>query len=317
MGDASIGVLSRMGLISVANWDTAWPGSATTYAMISESLTAQFNRIENDSLVGYGGQLPSDQGVKTISGSTEHYLDYATTHQLIGAVFGDIDTGPSPSEVTIVDRHGSGSENHYFVELDKGHSQFRFGPGLPTKITISGEKDAYIKLTIDWLFRDLDIVSSGYTGGAFTEKELALYDQMVFRLADQTDALASGDEMNIDSFEITVDRNMKGDDHTSNSTDPKLPIRPVENGFRVSELSISFPRFENNTIQTWKDDDEALLSDMTLTGSAGTIIFSMPNIRISDGFDANVGGPEALKLEGGFDLYRDGTDKEVKMTYSY
>lgn len=322
MADASLGVLGKMGISTVANWDSSWPGATTVYPFISENLTHRFSRKDNDQLVGYGGMLPSAQGVKTIQGTTEHYMDYESMFIFLAAVFGDLNTTPTPNEITIVDRHGSGSANHYFVEIDKGHTQFRFGPGKPGKITISGEKDGRVKFSIEWYFRDVDIVTSGFTGSGYTEKDIMLFEHGVFRLADQADALAAVDEFNIDSFEIELDRNWKPDDYTTNSSDPKLPLEPIEDGFRTASLKISIPRFDANTIITWKDDDEPLQGDLKFTLGSNYTTLQLPELRISEGFDANIGGPEALTLEGTFVCYRCanashpmGTGNEIKVLY--
>ena len=321
MADASLGILGRMGIVTgAATWETvSFPGSATTIPFLTETLTPQFNRIEQDSLVGFGGRLPSDQGVEVITGTTEHIMDYTTMHVLLTAVLGDDAAGT----ITIEDRHGDGSAKAFWIEIDKEHVEYVFGPGKPTKITISGEKDGKITISLDWVFFGFQSKSSGFTGGAWTPTPRMLFEHGIFRVADQVDALQASDEINPDSFEITFDRGMKTDDYVADTTYPKQTLIPIENDFRSAQYKVALPRFESDTFGTWKNADTALQGDIVFTLSGNTLTISMPELRITEGFDASIDGPAALKLDGTFDLYRCGngshpmgTGNEIEIVYT-
>lgn len=321
MADASLGILGRMGIVTgAATWATGtYPGSATTYPFISESLTDAYNRIEQNSLVGFGGRLPSDQGVEVITGTTEHIMDYTTMHLFITAVFGDDTAGT----ITIEDRHGAGSAKAFWIEIDKEHTEYVFGPGKPTKITITGEKDGQIKIALDWVFFGFQTKTSGFTGGAWTPTPRMLFEHGVFRVADQANALAAGDEINPESFEITFDRGAKTDDYVADSTNPKQTLIPIENDFRSAQYKITIPRYEDDAFGTWKAADTTLQGDIVFTLSGNTLTISMPELRITEGFDANIEGPAAVKLDGTFELYRCGngshpmgTGNEIEVVYT-
>ena len=321
MADASLGILGRMGIVTgAATWETvSFPGSATTIPFISETLVSAFNRIEQNSLVGYGGRLPSDQGVEVLTGTTEHIMDYTTMHVLLTAVLGDDTAGT----ITIENRHGAGSAKAFWIEIDKEHTEYVFGPGKPTKLTITGEKDGQIKVSLEWVFFGFQSKSSGFTGGAWTPTPRMLFEHGVFRVADQANALAAGDEINPSSFEITFDRGMKTDDFVADATYPKQTLIPIENDFRSAQFKVSIPRYESDAFGTWKAADTPLQGDIVFTLSGNTLTISMPELRISEGFDASIDGPAALKLDGTFELYRCGdaahpmgTGNEIEIVYT-
>ena len=315
MADA-LGFLSKMGISVRTSWTQAY--TAPTYIMpfLSETLTSQFNRIPNDTLQGYGGRLPSEQGVEGLGGSTEHHFSYNTSgpRLFLTAVMG-LDTA---GVITITD---TVTDKYYVIELEKQVKRWRFWPCACNKMTITGEKDKPCKIVFDWFARNFDAVDTAFPSLAQPSNTLVMFDDLVFRVADQIDAIAAGDSVGIDSFEIVLDRARKADDYESNATTPKQPLDPVSGGWRVSTLKIKVPRYSTGTFEGWRDANTALQADLTFTGPVVTITIQLPELRVTDGFNQPIGGPAPLTVEGTFEAYRSVTGNpmyvgnEMKVTY--
>jgi hypothetical protein len=292
-----------MGFVSLgATWQTVWNPAAVPVTAIApfltETLTSKFNLLQNESLQGYGGPLPGDQGVETLMGTTEHHLNYNSMDIFIAAGMGLL-TG---SVITIAEEV---TDKYYGIEFDKGVKRYCFGPCKVNKFTISGEKDKYCKATFDWYGRDFSMIDTTFPTLAQPTNVLVPFDDLVFRLADQLNAIADGDSMGLESFEITFDRVYKADDYESSATTPRQPLEPIAGGWRATELSIKIPRYNANTIAAWKDAYTALQMDMRFTGPATNYKkIEMPELRISDGFNQNISGPTPLTVEGKFKAYR-------------
>ena len=194
--------------------------------------------------------------------------------------------------------------NFFWLEFEKQISRHRFGSAMATKMTISGERGGLIEVTFDWFCKSFDNAATAFPAITPATMTKARFEDLVFRLADQGDAIAAGDAFEIDHFEITFDRQMKIDDYVARATNPRLPIIPVENDFRATSFTIRIPRYAADTIVDWKEADTALMADFTLTRGGESITAEFPEIRITEGFDAPIGGPNVLILEGGFDCFR-------------
>jgi hypothetical protein len=297
MSDA-LGSLSKLGFISIASWNAAYSAPMAIMPFINETLTSKFTPLEDDSLVGYGGKKAGDFGCEAIGGSTTHYLNYNTIPIFLAAVMGNTAGGV----LTIID---DVVDKYYVLEFDKQVSRFRFYACKANKFTISGEKDKLCKVVIDWNAKYFDPVGTAFPTLAQPTNVLVNFDDLVFRVSDQADALSAGDGLGIESFEIVLDRQYKTDDYTTHPTVPKQALEPVSGGFRASEFSIKVPRFNSIALTAFKKGYIALQADFMFTGpSTYTMKIELPEIRVSEGFDANIGGPEPLNLSAKFTAYR-------------
>lgn len=301
MADA-LGFMGKMGLAAAAAWDSAY--SATGMAVIpfmSESLTPSWERIADQALVGSGGQYPSDQGVFGAPGSTKHPLDYNNFTALFEAVLG----AEAGGVVTIEDRLAVFN----WLELEKTVSRHRFGAAVATKMTLSGQQKGQVELEVEWAPRSFDnnsaVFPAGATGPATMNK--VRFQDLVFRIGDQADALASGDRVEIESFEITFDRKMKIDDYVARAANAQLPIQPVEDEKRECGFKFKLPRYAADTIIDWKEADTALQADFVFTRGAESLTVELPEVRITEGFDAPIEGASHLTLEGSLEAYVGGT----------
>lgn len=301
MADA-LGFLGKMGMAAAATWDTAY--SATGMAVIpitNESITANWERIKDQALIGSGGQLPSDQGVFGAPGSTKHPLDYNNFLSLFEAVLG----AEAGGVVTIEDR----LDIFKWIEFEKSVSRHRFGAAVAKKIVISGTQKGQVTVDVEWACKSFDnnaaVFPAGATGPSTMTK--VRFQDLVFRIGDQANALTSGDAMEPSEFEISFDRNMKDDDYVARAANAQLPIQPVEGGFRACGFKVKLPRYASDTLVDWKKNDTALQADFIFTRGAESITIEHPEVRVSEGFNANIESAAPLVLDGSFDAHKGGT----------
>jgi hypothetical protein len=281
-----------MGLVPVAAWDTAYTASGMVgVPFVDESLSKNYNRIELESKLGYGGREPSEQGNIVCAGSINHELDYNNYTKLYDAI-----TGTAASAHVLTD---DDVPVHHWIALDKQVEEWRFGAAKMTKAIFSGEADSIVKLAGDWVCRDLARASVSMSPSVLTPTRVRFND-MTFRIGDQVNALTSGDDMEIASFEIEVDRLYKTDDYVN----AQELVEPVPGDWRAVSLKIKFPRYAAATFQDWKDANTALQASLNFARGGESVLFELPELRLSEGFDAVTSGPEPYVQEGTLIAYR-------------
>jgi hypothetical protein len=300
MPDA-IGVLSKLGLKDVAGWTTAYAAVDEVSPFVSETLSQAFTRLEDVSLVGTAGRAVSKQGVQALAGQTVHLLDYNNFDTIFEAAFGN----KSTRTFTFTDRLAK----YLWLEIDKQNSRWRFGAAKIGKIVISGEKDDYVRLTVDWVGRDIDRNATAFPGistpGA---RNLVRFEDLQARFETiASGAPGSSDEKRLESFELEIDNVLVEDDYASKSataSEEKWPLEPIRNGFRVVKLKIKQPRYDSDAdFLTWKDADTPIQADFTFSAGGETFVIDLPDMRITTGGDAPVGGPERVQNEYELDCY--------------
>jgi len=300
MADA-LGIKAKMGVKSVATWATAYAAVDTAIPFVDESITRNYARVQRSALLGYGGRESSDQGVQTTQGTVNFELDYNNfipiLKQAMGAEAGGV--------ITITDTIDS---LFLWLEFEKQVSRYRAGPAKATKFTISGDANSTdpVKLSVEYTCRDVVQSATAFPAITPSTPDRVIFRHLtLFRLGDQGDALAAGDQLPLQSFELSFDRAYKTDDYGSALTEPEMPLAPAENDFRSASLKLKFARYAADTIPAWKDADTALQCAFLFSGpSAQTFGIEVPNMRITEGFDAPIGGPGPLVLEGTLELAR-------------
>jgi len=171
----------------------------------------------------------------------------------------------------------------------------------------------------DFLHADYDVVAynllrSGTTNGATQFSNLAasggkrvLFGDMTFRLGDLSDALASGDNIGLKDFKLSMKNNLTGPqfsspDNSATHTNGLLTIQPVRNGFREVTLEFTLPRYESSgwgtTLETWKAAKTALQFKglSSIDTAAKRFELNVPYVVIED-IQTPVSGPEALETK--------------------
>ena len=302
MPDA-IGVLAKMGIKDVGGWTTAYSAVDSLIPFDTESLVQGYTRIQDETLIGSAGRAPSDQGVQAITGQTGHRLDYNNFEEVLEMIFG-----------TLAGRVLTLSEDlllkYCWIEFEKQTSRWRFGACKATKIVIAGEKDGNVMLTIDWIARDVDRNATAFPGIATPgARNKVLFEQLQF----QIDTIAAGppttaDAMRIESFELELDRALVADDYASRgtvATYEKFPLEPIPNGFRVVNFKFKLPRYSSDAdVMAWKDADTPVQARLLFTGAAETMLIELPDMRVTEGADAQVGGSERIQNDVSMEVYK-------------
>jgi len=294
MADA-LGFLSKMGIKVSATWDTAYAAVDLAIPFLSETLTAAYERIQKESLLGYGGREVSEQGNSVIQGTTEHELDYNNYDPLYKMILGEESPGNTFNVVNEFSEFA-------WLEFDKQTSRHRFGASVAHKLTISGAKGELVKAKVEWFSKTFDNAATAFPGISPATATRVRFQDLVFRIADQVNALAGGDAVAIESFEIMFDRSMKLDDYVNSQT----PISPVEGDFRACEFSFKLPRYNLDTLIDWKEADTPLQADFVFTRGGETLTIQFTEVRIVDGFNSEIGGSAPLVVEGKCEAYRGG-----------
>ena len=316
-----VGVQAIMAYKVLTAWADAWVAVDSYMGFLSETLTANHERIDDESLEGYGGKLPSYLGNQVVQGDTEHNWGYAAD-VLIPAVMGIL-AGTVATVGEVMSGAACTADKYFGLEFAKGGARnHRFWAAMPNKFVLAGEKGGLVKQTVSWAARQFSSEAAAVLTNPTAEIKVK-FDQGVFRIADQANALAGGDEYAIESFELTLDRSMKLDDYVMASTLPRQALEPKENAFRTCQLAIKLPRYAADTLAAWRQGDEPLQCDFTFTGpGTATKLLELTEVRIVDGFNSNVGGPEVLVLEGTLDCFRGGAHgfmyagNELRFTYT-
>lgn len=301
MADA-IGVLAKMGIKTVAAWTTAYAAVDVLIPFDSETIVQGFTRIQDESLVGSAARAPSDQGVQAITGQTIHRLDYNNFDALLELLFGTL-TGRvlTLSEDTLL--------KYTWIEFEKQTSRWRFGAAKATKVLLAGEKDGHVMLTVDWILRDIDrnvtVFPSISTVGP---RNHVKFEDLQF----QIDTVAAGpptsaDALRIESFELEIDRLLVSDDYGSKSQtagEEKFPLEPIPNGKRVVTLKVKQPRYDSDAnFVTWKDSNTPIQAILLFTRGGETLTIDLPDLRMTEGADAAIGGAERLQNDHSLDVY--------------
>jgi hypothetical protein len=284
-----------MGIKQVSSWGASYAAVDEAIPFLDESFSANYARIQSESLLGFGGREPSDQGNLSVPGTTNHELDYDNFITLYEAVMGT-NAGGVVTIDTVLDQFT-------WIEFEKAVSVWRAESAVALKMVIAGEHGGIVKGSWDWIAKDLQ-QSTSFPSITPTSSGKILFEELRCRIGDLAGALSSGDDMAISAFELEFDRNMKIDDYTTQTAEPNHAIQPIEGGFRACSLKITLPRYNANTWETFKNADADLQCELYFNGSAGGLKIEIPHMKITEGFDQPIGGPGPVTIEGGFECFR-------------
>jgi len=286
-----LGVLAKCGVVAGSSWGEAWSAVTAMVPFSDEAIAETIGQIEDNSLEGSAGKRASDQGLIELNGALNADIDYYNFGPIWKAAFG-VDT----SEVyTFEDELG----DMLRMEFEKSVSRWRIDSLKIGSFSISGNKGDALKLSLDLLCR-----SFTRSATAFPAISISNYSRVVFsntsatariRIGDQDNALASGDEMGLESFKIDVDNALKADDYTNQQ---RYCLEPIRGGKRDVKLTIKLPRYSADTFQDWKAAGTKLQADFYFTDGTKTFLIEIPEFIIYEGFDSSIPGPDVIFQEG-------------------
>ena len=112
-----------------------------------------------------------------------------------------------------------------------------------------------MEISINLAVQDIARSATAFPSISISNHSRLLHQDGIFRIADTANALASGDALGLEMWELVFKRNYKIDDYTN---EQQTALEPVESGFREVMLNIKLPRYEADTFADYKDNETDL-----------------------------------------------------------
>lgn len=305
------GYASRCGIEIESSWGTA-AAVASVMPFTSEGINRSIAKIEAMYLDGNAGKKALYNSVVSALGdlSGEIPLNYLHTRGLEYLLWafaggnGSDGGGSGYLQYKLSNTVG----NSLTLAFNKSVSCWEISGAKVNTLEVSGNAGEAVKFTANMIARNIlrtgdagitNTISGVNALSALGDPDLAMFDDLVFRIGDQANALGSGDQYAISSFSISMNNNLSEPTFptvTSSRTNSLLTIEPLRNGFREITFNITIPRYESDQFFSWLNADTALQADFKITTASSHILnFLFPNIRITE-VTAPIGGPELNTL---------------------
>ncbi len=264
---------------------------------INESLDDIYAVIDNEVLDGTAGMKVSSRGGKTITGGIEVDCVYDVTagavygiEALIFAAMGTATFSGGRSEYKIIDELAT----YLTVAVNKQVSAWEYVSCKFMGFTFNIATDATAKITFDVLpYQRLRTGQAGITNSIADITSLAptaeptkvIFNDLVFRIADDANALTAADQVAISSFDLNFSRELSVPEfataENSGHTNSQLTLEPKETGKRIVDLSFTIPRYSAETFLDWHDDDELLQADLKFTSGSHEFNIYIPSLKLT------------------------------------
>lgn len=284
---------------------------------LSETLSEQIAMIEDESLIGTAGRNALDKGPTSLTGKIMTELRYT---QKSGSYFCGSDLllalamGGTHTYASTVNTLKLGDALSAFatIALNKQVAYWEFISTYLNGFDLHSKTGDFVHVDFDAIAYNL--LRSGTTNGATQFSNLAvsggkrvLFGDLTFRLGDTTDALASGDNIGLKDFKLSLKNNLtppqfSTPDNATSHTDGYLTIQPQRNGFREVMLEFTLPRYESSgwgtTLETWKAAKTALqfYGFTSIDSAAKRFWLHCPHLIIED-IQSPVSGPEVIETK--------------------
>ena len=260
---------------------------------ISESIQAQFNHVQDNSLCGPAARPKSQQGTLIAEGGFELHFRYTLAQQLLEHFFGSL----------LVDTPGVGTNTYSLdpsidgaavtIAIEKTVAVWEHAGYKASELTITGSPTDGIRIEVDGFCVNTDYASGTNTSGVLSALsspgDFMLFQDMTFRVGDLTDALDSSDDLAISSFSLNINRALSPTEVNSSNR-----LEALENAFRETTLEINIPRYEAQTFIDFHAAHTQLQATLSFTDGTNTKTISIPNMLVME-WDAEVGGPEFVE----------------------
>jgi hypothetical protein len=264
---------------------------STTYAAtvmnqmaFSDGIFNQgFDNIEDDGIIGVGFNNTPQQGPRHVGGSYSLNLDPMTIPVLLNA---SLSTG-----VDNVFDFTSHSNKLSIAELNSVNC-IQYTSCYVKSLKLSGSKGGLVKVDVDIFSvaaQNRTTVGSFPTPTVSAGSPISFHEMGgangYFRIGDQANALDSGDNIKIESFDLEIVSGF--DESYANENDVSTPdalgsLIPIWGMVQPGvKLSFKIPRYNLEQYQTWQDANTQLQLVMYLYKSAtSTVLIKVPNFVI-------------------------------------
>ena len=303
---------------------------------LSESLDEAAEYALHEYLHGNAGVLDSDRIFVPVGGSVEAILCYAQktgsafvdSSILIAAAMGACTYASSYNRITFQDALAQVLS----IAVDKGANAadvWEIICAMVSNFSISGSSGETVKLAAEIQANALAISSTENT-----VTELAalptdlirqiLFSDITFRIGDQAGDLDADDKIGISAFTLDVNNSLSDPEQVSPDatkilnyahTDAKVPIQPVRNGFREVVLSLTLPRYgqDSDLFLNWKTNQTRLQAKIEFTDGSDEFNILLPHIKVETA-GAPVAGAEAVPQNITIRAFRRNTASDITFT---
>lgn len=326
-------------------------GAASRAALGKETVWG--TRVAVDTLIPFD----SESVVKSIAQIESAYLDgTAGKRSLIGSlidamgdlsgemVFDQISGGFIGIEDIVRGAFGAGAwdaantlsqytlnstiDDSYTVAFNKQVSAWEIGGVKIGSLALSGAAGEICKFSASLIGQDLlrtgdaGIVNAiaAITGISPSNTPVPItFNDLVFRIGDQANALAGGDQLGISQFEFGLNNSLSDPTFStidSTNTNAKTTLEPERNGLREVTIKITVPRYIADTMFSNNNNDTPLQADLIWTNGSDSFSLFLPNIYVTS-VSAPISGPEIISQEIEFTAVRNnGTNTYMTLTDS-
>ena len=249
----------------------------TLLPFTAESISQKFSMIEDASITGQNFKDLPVQGIRDNAGSLESQVDVLTLPVLLEAACGAAGVAGVYTPVTVARNLKSLS----LCCLDGVKTVKKAGICVNNfKISSSAEGD--LKASLDGVSSVAEVRddTSFPTPSIFPGVRLVhrhAEGTGYIRIGDQADALASGDNQKLTSFECTLNPNFILEAYNSQSK-----TAPVSCGMEAG-LSFTIAEHDADTFFVWRDNLTALqLKAYFYVSSAASLLIEIPNFIVSE-----------------------------------
>lgn len=307
------GVLAQAGWSPATSWTQAHQAATQRLRMVSESITEAYDKLRSQALIGQAAQHEFENGIVNVQGDIVCELAYDAN-----------DTTPFDDGILEYCLGANSSRTYdmanaldkwFHLTIDKVTRRYYFSSCKVNSFTISGEADSEspVKLSMNVTARiaadDATVFPSLASAGApvYFKHMVASSASWFYLNAFGTDgALDSTDATNIKSFELACDNALKSDDKDSGSA--VYVVEPARGGFRIVTLKVGIARYlasgPISSLRTWKAAGTKLQGLLGFSDGSSTYLFYLPQMKITEGADFNVGGPGVIEGDVTFECFR-------------
>jgi hypothetical protein len=296
-----LGFQGILGVGKETTWGTA-VAATQKVAMLSESINQQFEHIINPALMGSAARSLAIKGPRRTSGTIQALFTYTLADRLWEQFFGTFVNEASGEDHYNMDSFSTGKS--LTVALQKQVSVWEFAGWKGNTLTLTGTPGEGMRFSIDGFAKAVDLASAVNTTNvlaALTDPlDMVLFSEVTLLVNDNlTEALDSGDEVDLSQFQLTMNRNMEeiliNDPH---------PLEPFENDLRDTTLSFTIPLYMSNTFINHHLNHTRLQAKLICTNGTRSKIFRFPKLLCTSA-PVNITGPDLRPVEVNLTAYQD------------
>lgn len=319
------GPLGRFGWKKATTWGTAVAiGAGNGIRILKEGVGREVENLPDESCMGSMASRVADDGVIKSSGAISFYGQYEGLESIVAQCFG---TAGAPTTVD------TSAKKHVFkINADQ---QGIFGTGAfdkvltcdemttakVKKVTIKGEASKRVEVDVEFLVYDVTASSATNTLVTMasmtypTPLEYIKTSQLVARINSQSGgALGSGDKVYVRGFEITLERNLIGDDYSTKHG--RYIEEPIDDGKVKVTGKLDFRKYSDETgscsaLVTGLMARSRFKMDMTFTGTTlvgaatqyNQMLLYIPDLKFMGGDIPHIDGGGVAQWSGSFEAY--------------